>query len=464
MSCSFVQSKSAHSISGDTVSATFTSNITRGNGLLAAVTYIDPNSNSNPSPSLSVADLVSPWRAQRFSAMPLGGDIFTQLFFIPYCENGPNGAVTATADRPGLLFITIHEAAPDAGQIFKWDSDGINSGIGWDSDFSFPFGTLIQAIPGSAFTGDGYVLLVFAQRSAAGINPTASGFTGREFEQNATPVGSLNVLGSQATLDDVGSLSFGASISTNPAWSSPSSIVNALLISIASTPAVASPPTSDHPTGEYNAHQTVALSQAEGLDIYYTTDGTTPTTGSTHYTGPFAVNVPTTVKALAHQTSTVIYPAAFWTDSSVASWTLDIFTGVCLNPSNIIDGDDTTFATLTAGGPAGDVVSAKANMMNGTTGGTGNIKVDFEVAQNDLVAPSQTLPAWKVSAWIGGTEHVLASAAPGGGTLARNTVSQAISAGVSAPTLAAQITACCEIPGSTGGVQLKVYAAYLQEP
>jgi hypothetical protein len=466
VSCSFVQSKSAHSISGNTVSATFSSAITRGNALLAAVTYIDPNNTANPYPTLAVADSIGSWRPQRSNAMPLGGDVLTQLFFLPFCQNGPNGPVAATASAPGLMFITIHEVAPDAGQIFKWDSDGANSGIGWDSDFSFPFGTLIQCLPGSLFTGDGYTFLVFAQRSSAGINPTVSSMTNREYEQNATPVGSIGggVLGSQATFDLAGTLAFGVSSSENPVWSSPSSIVNALLVTVASTPAVASPPTSDHSTGEYNAHQTVTLTQAEGLDIYYTTDGTTPTTSSTHYTGPFAVNEPTTVKAIAHQTSTAIYPAAFWADSSVATWVLDIFTGTCSNPGNIIDGDDATFATLACGGSPGDFVAVKANMMNGTTGGPGDIVVDFEVTQNDLVAPSQTLPAWKVIAILGGVETVIAQGAPGDGVVARGSALHGIPAGTSAPLLAAKIAAICQIPGSTGGVALKVYAAYFEEP
>ena len=328
----------------------------------------------------------------------------------------------------------------------------------------FPFGTLIETIPNPTFNDDAYALLVFATRTG-NINPTVSGMTAREYEANSTPVGTIGggVLGSQATFDAVANF-FGGPIAENPAWSFASSIVNAVLISIASTAAVASPPTSDHATGEYNSAQTVTLVQAQGLEIHYTLDGTTPTGSSTLYTGPISIAVPTVLKAIAVQGSTAGWPGGFWADSSVASWSIDIFTGVCLNPNNVIDGDDTTFATLTCAGAPGDVVAVKANLMNGTTGGTGNVKVDFEVTQNDLVASLQTLPAWKVSVFIGGTEHVIASATPGAGTLARNTVSQAISSGVSAPTLAAKISAICQIPGSTGGVQLKVYGAYLQEP
>lgn len=462
MSVAYVQSKSSKSTSGVTVSATFAANITAGNAIIAVVSWMDPNSNLSSYPNISVADSIhGAFRVGIGNGVPSGGDITTQMFYIPYCKAGPNGPIVATSDKPGLMFLSIHEAAPNAGQIFVYEQGGFNWGIGWDSQFS-QSGThiMVPALP--TLNYQSYAMLVFAARSG-NINPTAAGLTQREYQPNATPLGALGITGSQATLDATGNF-YGSQWGFDPIWSYPSSIVNAILFNFVSTPAIATPPTTDHPTGEYNAHQTVALSQSQGLEIHYTTDGTTPTSASTLYTAPFAVNVPTTVKAIAVQGSTPGYPPGFWTNSSVATWVIDIFTGTCANPGYVIDGDDTTCAVLTANGSSGDVIAVKADLMNGVTGGSGNIKVDFEVTRNDLVAPSQTLPAWKVSAFIGGTETVLASASPGGGIVARNTVAFAVSAGVSAPTLAVKISAICQIPGSSGGVQVKVYAAYLQQP
>ena len=45
---------------------------------------------------------------------------------------------------------------------------------------------------------------------------------------------------------------------------------------------------------------TVSMKAAEGLKVYYTLDGTEPTTASTEYAAPFEVTETTTVKAIAH--------------------------------------------------------------------------------------------------------------------------------------------------------------------
>jgi hypothetical protein len=69
--------------------------------------------------------------------------------------------------------------------------------------------------------------------------------------------------------------------------------------------------------GTYNATQTVSMTDATpGASIYYTTNGTTPTTGSTRYTGPISVSTTTTVKAIA--------AAAGFTNSGVTSATYTI--------------------------------------------------------------------------------------------------------------------------------------------
>jgi hypothetical protein len=78
----------------------------------------------------------------------------------------------------------------------------------------------------------------------------------------------------------------------------------------------AATPTFNPPGGTYALPQLVSIEDASpNVTIYYTTDGSTPTTSSTRYTGSFLVTVlpATTVKAIAVR--------AGWSQSSVASAT-----------------------------------------------------------------------------------------------------------------------------------------------
>jgi len=58
--------------------------------------------------------------------------------------------------------------------------------------------------------------------------------------------------------------------------------------------------------GTYNQAQTVTISDAtSGATIYYTTDGSTPTTSSPQYTAPIAVAQSLTIRAMAAKSGTV---------------------------------------------------------------------------------------------------------------------------------------------------------------
>ena len=76
-------------------------------------------------------------------------------------------------------------------------------------------------------------------------------------------------------------------------------VVLAVDVTIA-TAGVAAVPTFSPPPGSYASAQSVAVSDATtGAAIYYTTNGTTPTTSSTLYAGPIGVSATTTIQAIA---------------------------------------------------------------------------------------------------------------------------------------------------------------------
>ncbi len=83
-----------------------------------------------------------------------------------------------------------------------------------------------------------------------------------------------------------------------------------------STQTVATP-TITPGAGSYSSPQTVTLSDAtSGAAIYYTTDGTQPTTGSTLYSGAFTLSASATINAIAVESG--------YTNSSVASAAISI--------------------------------------------------------------------------------------------------------------------------------------------
>lgn len=57
-------------------------------------------------------------------------------------------------------------------------------------------------------------------------------------------------------------------------------------------------------SGAYSSSQTVVMTADPGASIYYTTDGTTPTTSSTLYTAPFEIDSSTEIRAIAYLSPT----------------------------------------------------------------------------------------------------------------------------------------------------------------
>jgi len=114
--------------------------------------------------------------------------------------------------------------------------------------------------------------------------------------------------------------------------------------------------------GTYTGSVTVSISDAtSGATIYYTTDGSTPTTSSSVYTGALTFTQTTTLKAMA--------AASGMTNSGVASATYTIqqpsLTSLTLNPSSVVGGPlGFSTGTVTLSGPApsgGAVVSLSSS-------------------------------------------------------------------------------------------------------
>jgi hypothetical protein len=108
--------------------------------------------------------------------------------------------------------------------------------------------------------------------------------------------GPATVSGSKVTFSGTGSVTVQATQTGNSDYSAatPASVTFTADNLTAVAPTMAPNPYT------YSTPQTVTLSDASpGVTIYYTTDGSTPTTSSKRYTGPITVSTTTTIQAIA---------------------------------------------------------------------------------------------------------------------------------------------------------------------
>ena len=121
-------------------------------------------------------------------------------------------------------------------------------------------------------------------------------------------------------------------------------------------------PTFNPAAGNYNSPQSVMISDTTGgATIYYTTDGTTPTTSSTQYSGPISVNSTETIQAMA--------TASGMTNSTVALATYTIQASGGSSPSY---GSGFTSAGMTLNGAT--ISGARLRL---TDGGAGEARSAF---------------------------------------------------------------------------------------
>ena len=118
--------------------------------------------------------------------------------------------------------------------------------------------------------------------------------------------------------------------------------VEDVTVTVTASRAQVATPTFSLADGTYNTAQSVTISCATtGATIYYTTDGSTPTTSSTQYTGAISVGSTTTIKAIA--------VASGYVDSEVATatYTINLIPVITASPATVNINDDNTSGAKT---------------------------------------------------------------------------------------------------------------------
>jgi hypothetical protein len=144
------------------------------------------------------------------------------------------------------------------------------------------------------------------------------------------------VSGSTLTITGVGTVVVAANQAGNANYTAATQVTQSVVVNVAGTVAT---PTFSPVAGTYTAAQTVTISDAtSGATVYYTTNGSTPSTSSTVYSGAITVSSTETLEAIATATG--------YSTSAVATGAYTI--SIPTNPVPAINGISPAFTN--AGG------------------------------------------------------------------------------------------------------------------
>ncbi len=154
--------------------------------------------------------------------------------------------------------------------------------------------------------GSGLLVTRFAYNKTAWDYNTPNNTQTKKRAKIVTANGAtLNYSGNQANLygngvNSITSLALYSSGTVNPQITTITKNADGTITLNAAAATNVAKPTFSPAAGRYTEAQTVTISCAtEGVAIYYTTDGSTPTVSSTRYTSPITIGETTTLKAIA---------------------------------------------------------------------------------------------------------------------------------------------------------------------
>jgi len=236
------------------------------------------------------------------------------------------------------------------------------------------------------------------------------------------------ISGSTLTITGVGTVVVAANQAGNANYSAATQAMQSIVVNVIG---VAATPTFSPVAGTYTAAQTVTISDAtSGATIYYTTNGTTPTTSSTAYSGAITVSSTETLEAIATTTgysTSAVASAAYtiniptnpvpaiggispaFTNAGGAVFTLTINGSGFIASSTVYWGTSALTTThvsatqITAQVPAADTAAAGTNaisVQNPAPGGGTSNAWQFEVdsASSGSTAPTITSTTETVAA------------------------------------------------------------------
>ncbi len=302
-----VQDNSGYVADATSVSVAFGSNVTAGHVLVVAVSTYDAQTISTP------ADTQGNSFTQAVTAGTSGAAV--AAIYVATAKSTAADTVTCAVNSANNIHCHIYEVSGITATV---DKTGTSSQAGT---------ALTVSTSASTANANDYVFAYFADNHSAATYTVGSGYGDTQASEDTS--GGDSGFSEDKVVTATGTQTATATASTTDTF------VN-LIMTLEAT-AVATP-TFSPGAGTYSSAQTVTISDStSGSTIYYTTNGSTPTTASSVYSSPITVSATETLEALAIHSgnSNSVVGSAAYTISSASIHTVQDNSGYVANASSV---------------------------------------------------------------------------------------------------------------------------------
>jgi hypothetical protein len=380
-----VQSNNGSSEDSDALAVAFNSNVTSGNVILVAESTYDAETLATPTDTIG----------NTFTLLVTAGTSGDSVAAVYGATNKSSGADTVTCndnDASNNLHCNIYEV------------QGITTTVDETGNSTLTNTALTVSTSAATTNADDYVFAFFAD-NANGANITVGpGYGDAQLSNDG---------GDSGFSEDSVVVATGVQTATATSSLDDADVNVIVALKTTGTPTVSTPTFSPSP-GTYIYAQTVTISDwTNGEKIYYTNNGTTPTTASTLYTGPITVSVTQTVEALAVSTgfaNSAVASAVYTITPPAATPTFNPAAGSYSSSQSVTISDATSGATIYYT-TNGDTPTTASSVYASAIG----VSV-WETIQAVAIAPGYSISGEGVASYtIGNAEAAAPSFSPGPG-------------------------------------------------
>jgi len=381
-----VQHTSGSNEDASSLAVPFNSNVTSGNVLIVAESTYSGVTLETPTDSL--------------------GNTYTQLVTGSNSGGSVAAVYAATTTSSGADTVTCNtNNATNNIHCNIYEVQGITTTVDQTGTFSEGGTSLTVSTSAATTNADDYIFAFFADNDNGSYLTAGPGMGDAELSNDG---------GDTGFSEDKVVVSTG--IQTATATSNLNDGFENVIVALTTTgtPTVAAP-TLSPASGTYTSAQAVSISTwTAGATIYYTTDGTYPTTGSTMYTGLVTVSATETLEAIATAPGFANSPmnsAVYTINLPAATPTFSPAGGAYLTPQVVTISDTTPSSTIYYT-TDGSTPSSSSNLY----GGPVTVSV-WETLQAVAIAPGKSVSNVGVASYtIGNGEAAAPTFSPGGGT------------------------------------------------